>query len=120
MLEEHYGFLRQKLHSLIETVVGFTSLDGCVIFGQNLDMVSFGSKLKTATTEDLLPLQDEDVDKNGLDNAMKSLGTRNNSALMFCRSNPGAVAFVVSQDGDIRVYRSDQQAAYAFDRICPD
>jgi hypothetical protein len=44
---------------------------------------------------------------------LAKLGTRNNSACLFCREHPGAWAFVVSQDGDLRVFYSDEKAAYA-------
>ena len=51
--------------------------------------------------------------------AVIKLGTRNQSACQFCREHPHAFAFVVSQDGDLRVYCSDGGAAYAFEALAP-
>ncbi|MEQ9410537.1 MAG: hypothetical protein RIK87_22570 [Fuerstiella sp.] len=106
---------KRQLFSTVETVAAFGNLDGCVVLDHHLNVVSFGTKL--SANRELLPLVDYHDRARSLEDGMQSLGTRNNSACRFCQSVPGAVAFVISQDGDLRVYVSNEQEAYAFDRL---
>lgn len=41
-------------------------------------------------------------------------GTRHRSAVRLTQVLPGAIAFVISQDGDLRVFYSDGTGVYSF------
>ncbi len=94
-----------------EAIALMSRIDGCVVLGRSFDVLSFGSKLaaskdlrgvpKTKAFSDTVEESDDDV---------RRLGTRNQSAFDFCRTVPGSVAIVVSQDGQVRVAGSNSQS----------
>jgi hypothetical protein len=47
------------------------------------------------------------------------LGERHKSAYYLCHEVPGCIAFVISQDGDLRVFASDESHVYYGDHLRP-
>lgn len=106
---------RRAMLTTARAIADATCADGCVVMDTNLRVRLIGTKISQQDTAKL-PLVDY-YSKEDISEALKSLGTRNKSACGFCQRHRGAVAFVVSQDGDLRVYCSDEQHAYAFDGV---
>ena len=46
---------------------------------------------------------------------LRKFGTRHRSAYRFCMSVPGSLAFIISQDGDIRVMHSSADDVFLWD-----
>ncbi len=91
---------------------------------RNFDVLGFGVEIITRDQDVLnhgLPFRDaatlaESSILDGLQD--RSLGgTRHRSALRFCAAHPGAVAIVISHNRNIRLFYSDNEAVYGFDRL---
>lgn len=121
-LQNDWFTRRNALNVAIETVAGLADVDGCVVLDRSLRVSLFGGKIRTARVDGgsrLLELRDWYDRSLSLLPSIAKLGTRNQSACLFCREHPQAVAFVVSQDSDLRVYTSDANFAYAFESLAP-
>jgi hypothetical protein len=46
-------------------------------------------------------------------------GHRHRSAFLLCQAVPRIIAFVISQDGDLRVFSSDDQHVYCDENLSP-
>jgi hypothetical protein len=112
---------RGRLTVAARTMGELASVDGCVGLDRALSVVGFGAKInvsrkqadesaiqfKNAKTSAQVPLHE--LEKLG--------GTRLRSALWFCKSYPNVVAFVISQDQEMKVLWSEDEVAFAFDPI---
>ena len=115
---------RNQFHVAMNAVAGLAEVDGCVVLDRGLRVHLFGGKIRSSSAHrpssarvlDLCDWYARDVI---IEQAIRKLGTRNQSACQFCREHPHAFAFVISQDGDLRVYCSDDKAAYAFEALAP-
>lgn len=103
-------WLLQREHLLrVARMYGkLSATDGAVLFDRELGLCGFGAKIGGSTPT--LPLHDKTtgqlVDEAGIG------GMRHRSAAELVRSVPGAIAFVISQDGDLSAFYSDETAAY--------
>ncbi|MGQ0634291.1 MAG: putative sensor domain DACNV-containing protein [Planctomycetaceae bacterium] len=120
-LQNEWFVRRNALYAAVNTIAGLTEVDGCVVLDRGLRVHLFGGKIRNARPDHpsapLRPLRDWYQPDESLDSSLARLGTRNQSACGFCREYPHALAFVVSQDGDLRVYCSDTDCAYAFEAL---
>ncbi len=114
LLSNQWLARRQDLYLMQEALAALSGVDGCVVLDRSLKAHLFGAKIQTIRDRKKLPLVDYDQPGTIIEEEMKSLGTRNNSACLFCQEHPGAFAFVLSQDSDLRLYCSDEKVAYAF------
>jgi len=115
---------RNQFQLALHAVVGLSEVDGCVVLDRGLRVHLFGGKIHSAPgngreAREALELRDWYARETSLERDIRKLGTRNQSACRFCREHPRAFAFVVSQDGDLRVYCSDDEAAYGFEALAP-
>jgi hypothetical protein len=115
---------RNQFHVALNAVAGLSEVDGCVVLDRGLRVKLFGGKIHSANANGAAPAQVLDLrDWYARDVLIepfiRKLGTRNQSACQFCREHPHTFAFVVSQDCDLRVYCSDDDAAFAFEALAP-
>lgn len=100
-------------------VADLASVDGCVIFDRELRVHGFAARIASRTNDHALTLRNAKTgDAIGAEK-LRGLGTRHRSAIDLCRSVPNAIAFVVSQDGELRVFCSDETGAYGFEGLSP-
>lgn len=123
-LQQNWFARRNALHVGIETAAGLADVDGCVVLDRGLRVHLFGGKIRNARTDSpmaarLFDVRDWYERPQSLLPSVGKLGTRNQSACGFCREHPRSLAFVVSQDTDLRVYASDTEYAYAFESLAP-
>lgn len=85
-----------------------SATDGAVLFDNELCLYGFGAKISGAVPT--LPLHDG-VSGQLLGEGFRG-GMRHRSAADFVRAVPGAIAFVISQDGDLSAFYSDDSRAY--------
>jgi hypothetical protein len=107
--------LRERLLSTLDAVAHLSATDGCVVFNRRLQLHSFGSMIDAPEGANQsvpcflggssAPLSLE---------KLRSFGARRRSAVQLCRACPGALAFVISQDGDLRacVHRNGEVRIY--------
>jgi len=96
-----------------DQVVALSSIDGAVIFDQKLNVVGFGARLLTdARSVDAIRCVDASTGAPDptLPARIRRLGTRHSSAFEFCCAHDGTLAFVVSQDGDLRIFVRNSSA----------
>lgn len=114
---EHARFIERDLAHACDHVAAMANVDGAVIVRDDLTILGFGAEiLPTADGA----LSSDDRRRTFLDHGhpapernggwaqqvreMESFGMRHRSAALFCQRNPKAIAFVVSQDGDVSVF----------------
>jgi hypothetical protein len=83
---------RGRLFDAAEQMAGLSAADGCVVLGPDLGVVGFGAKLGARAGGDVPP-------------ELAGTGTRHQSAYHYCAAR-AALAFVVSQDGQLTVIAS--------------
>lgn len=94
----------QKVKDAAVEVAYASATDGFVVLNRGLQMLGFGVKV---IFDDTIPTRCDEVDEN-LELAghfhLGRAGTRHTAGYMLCRSVPDSVVFVVSQDGDLRMF----------------
>jgi hypothetical protein len=99
---------RDALHRAIDTVGGFTAVDGATIINRDYEVMAFGAKVARAemsspvdeiiTTEPIIDTIPRYVHPS------KSGGTRHLAAAQFVYDQRDAIALVASQDGHFTVF----------------
>jgi hypothetical protein len=98
---------RRRLFSAARALADLANVDGCVVLDRRLRLYGFGGEIRVADEEisgwrctgahaETLAEQ-EPIE-------IESFGTRHRSASRICAAVPGSLAFVISQDGDLRVF----------------
>jgi hypothetical protein len=108
-------WLLQREHLLrVARMFGrLSATDGAVLFDRELNLCGFGAKIIGAIPR--LPLFDA-VTQRPLDERL-STGMRHRSAAELVRAVPGAIAFVISQDGDLTSFYSNQEKAFRLSNL---
>lgn len=111
---------RRKLFSEAKAIANFSKVDGCVVIDRTFNVIGFGGKIQ---------VDEAAIERSGLQyvcyhtkqvekgDDINNFGTRHKSAFRLCKAIPGALAFVVSQDGDLRIFYSDSQYVYFLDAL---
>lgn len=97
--------LRERLLSTVDAVAHLSATDGCVVFNRRLELHSIGSMIEVPQST-IAPIPCFiGQSATPLDEARyRSFGARRKSAVQLCQACPGAIAFVISQDGDLRIF----------------
>lgn len=99
----HHNY--QALFDSARAVVKLSTIDGCLVFDRGLRLLGFKGEVLVRDDPECVEL---DLDYGDLEQKaafdINQFGTRHRSAARFCGKVPGAVVFVVSQDGDIRLF----------------
>lgn len=95
----------QALFDSARAVAKLSTADGCLVFDRRLQLLGFKGEVLVREDPECVEL---DLDREGFKQKrlfdINQYGTRHRSAARFCGKVPGAVVFVVSQDGDIRLF----------------
>jgi hypothetical protein len=111
-----------RLLTHADIVGNLSCVDGCVVLNRRLQVCGFGSEIKI-TDEQLSnsPRTFKNF-KTGevwpdreFFNAIG--GTRHKSAARLCKAHADALVFVVSQDGELRVFSSNLESVYSIGPI---
>ena len=106
---------RCAVHRLLaasRSVAALSATDGCVVLDRTLTLHCFGGSIEVQKDQCEPPkkllslLESGEVSLQMLD----TLGERHKSAYRLCQCVPGTLAFVISQDGDLRFFSSDSDA----------
>jgi hypothetical protein len=107
--------MRHVLLSSIQALAGLSATDGCVTLDKNLNVLGFGGIISITPdmptpTRTLANHETRDpIDEQAL---IAKSGTRHKSAFQLCKYHEGSIAFVISQDGGIRIFASDKDNVY--------
>lgn len=84
-----------------DAIASLAGVDGAVLLSRSLTVLAFGAFVRSPSEDTRIQL----VDCERRPQPMSQLkGARHKSALWFCQRSPGALAIVLSQDGDLSVY----------------
>lgn len=112
---------RGRLAIAARTTGELASVDGCVVLDRALSVVGFGAKINVSReAAENSPIQFQNAKTNTpvlLSELEKIGGTRFRSALWVCKQYPHVVAFVVSQDQEMKVLWFEDKVAFAFGPI---
>ena len=115
-----WNWRRASVFAKADIVSGLSAADGCVVLDRDLRVGGFGGEIvvdparATRAARELRNLKTgEPMPESELDR----LGTRHRSAYRLVKAHPGVIAFVVSQDGDLRMFTSTQDDVFGFDRL---
>jgi hypothetical protein len=94
--------VREKVELKAKLVGMLANIDGCVVLDNDLKVLGFGSKIGVSKRE-IKPKDCYDLGSNRpID--INNFGTRHQSTYRLCAKRPGTLAFVVSQDGNLRLF----------------
>jgi hypothetical protein len=108
--------------SLLRTVGGMSAADGCVVVDRNLVVHGFGGSINADKMDggrDRIcrnTTTNQDVRAGDL---LDQFGQRHRAAYALCANVSGSLVFVVSQDGDLRIFSSDTEKVYFATDILP-
>jgi hypothetical protein len=112
---------RHQLWSTASSVGHLSALDGCVVLDRRMTVHGFGGTIETGAAQlsprtyadswTNAPLPDEQL--------LSRFGHRHRSAFLLCKAVPNAIAFVISHDGDMPVFSSDDQHVYCDENLSP-
>lgn len=109
------GILECKRHIVehAELLSCLTRVDGALIITDHLRPLSFGSVLIAPVWQGEVVYGPEEKTPTSIPVALARYGTRHHSAVNFVGQCPGAVAFVISQDGPVAgITRKDENTIY--------
>ncbi len=120
-LADHaWNWRRAAVFAKADIVSGLSSVDGCVVLDRDLRVTGFGGEIlvdPTRAAGEARGLRNLKTGDPMPETELDRLGTRHRSAYRLAKSHPGVIAFVVSQDGDLRVFASTQHDVFGFDRL---
>ena len=117
-------FIERDVARITDLAASLAAVDGAVVLRRDWRLVGFGAEI----TETGLWSDDEEVEYGKHPDSMdgpiarplSSFGMRHRSAYRFCQRVPGAMAFVISQDGELRVFCNVEGGVELFDGPTPE
>lgn len=117
-------FIERDVARITDLAASLAAVDGAVVLRRDWRLVGFGAEI----TETGLWSDDEAVEYGKYPDRMEgprtkplsSFGMRHRSAYRFCQKVAGAMAFVISQDGELRVFCNIKGHVQLFDGPTPE
>ena len=112
---------RHQVWSTAASIGHLSAHDGCVVLDRQMTVHGFGGTIETVAANDS-PLTYADSRTKALlpeDQLLARFGHRHRSAFQLCKAVPNALAFVISQDGDLPVFSSDDRHVYCDENLSP-
>jgi hypothetical protein len=102
-----------------EVAGNLSGADGCVVLNRKLQVCGFGGEILVSDDDAQMAIRPfTDVasgDEWSYDDFMKGIGgTRHKSAARLCRAHPNVLVFVVSQNGDLKLFYSNEKQVNGF------
>jgi hypothetical protein len=121
-LVDHLEAKRQAVHKLCSasrSIGQLSATDGCVILNRQLGLLGFGGEIDIKTVPDkkcYRVVGGTEVELSASELLMP-FGQRHKSAFRLCAAVPHCMTFVVSQDGDLRLFSSTEDSVYLYDSL---
>ena len=113
---------RLRLHHLISachSTSWLSATDGCVVMDRGMNVLGFGGTIKAESKDTGRCFNLTRDEEQQADEVLQPLGHRHRSAYNLCKAVPNSLAFVISQDGDLRLFASDGERTYFADHLHP-
>jgi hypothetical protein len=112
---------RHQLWSTAASVGHLSALDGCVVLDRRMTVHGFGGTIETGAANASARTYADSRGDAALagEQLLARFGHRHRSAFLLCKAVPNALAFVISQDGDLRVFSSDERHVYCDENLSP-
>jgi hypothetical protein len=98
---------KRRMFSSARALAELANVDGCVVLDRRLRLYGFGGEIRVGE-EAVKGWQCSDSHPDTLESQalidVERWGTRHRSAFRLCCVRPGTIVFVISQDGDLRVF----------------
>jgi hypothetical protein len=110
-----------KLCSAARSIGHLSGTDGCVVLDRGMTLHGFGGSIeaKGGTTGRCVRVIGGPEEEVAEEDLLRLFGERHLSAYKLCKEVPQALAFVIAQDGDIRVFYSDGSTLFLYDQLRP-
>lgn len=110
---ERLSKVGKQVEQQCKHIARLTAVDGALTMTYDRFVFCFGAKIIAAEGQDMVNtirvLQPVEGDKGAIANLTDIGGTRHQSAALFAHAQPGAIAIVVSQDGDVTFLTKDTE-----------
>jgi hypothetical protein len=115
-VEARWGAAGGERHTALQAfldaanaVSALSGTDGFVVMNRGLRVLGFGAKVSWEEAfQEACPEVDEKLQVSEASFELHRAGMRHTAGFMLCQSLPGAFAFVISQDGELRVFFSEE------------
>ena len=118
--DHDWNWRRSAVFAKADIVSGLSSVDGCVVLDRNLRVSGFGGEIvvdPARAQQEARALRNLKTGEPMPESELDRLGTRHRSAYRLVKAHAGVIAFVVSQDGDLRIFASTKEDVFGFDRL---
>ncbi|MBF0453776.1 MAG: GAF domain-containing protein [Magnetococcales bacterium] len=110
---DSFRTVKSELINLVELFARLTHMDGALVLSDRLKPLTFGAMLHANAWQGQIVSWEEEPFFPSIHLDFKKMGARHASAVNFVGQCPGAVAFVVSQDGPVAgLTRKDEETIY--------
>jgi hypothetical protein len=112
---------RHQVWSTAASIGHLSAHDGCVVLDRQMTVYGFGGTIHTEAAASSRRKYVDSRTKADLaeDRLLSRFGQRHRSAFLLCKAVPNALAFVISQDGDLPVFSSDDRHVYCDEDLSP-
>ena len=94
------------LYDAVTFLSSLASVDGALVISDKLNLLGFGGEFRVyGETRDKVSFSEDVFGKKVHERSFEAFGTRHRSAFRFCDEYPNSVAFVISQDGDVKAIK---------------
>ena len=108
----HWQAARSWMYSTAQAIANLANVDGCVVLDPLLRVLGCGAEIRVPDEDvSISPLYEADASTQNVigELDLSQFGTRHRSAFRLCARRPGTLAFVISQDRDLRVFYGRRQ-----------
>jgi hypothetical protein len=95
-----------EVADVVSFVASLSSVDGAIVLTDDLRLCGFGAVVLPGQDVGTVYFAGDDLGQVVTERRADEFGTRHRSAFRFCGKVPDAVAFVISQDGDVKAIKS--------------
>src|SRR5205823_5634323 len=99
-----------------------SATDRCVVLDRTLTVHGFGGSIYSKHQpgdEVCIWVRGESKQEVAAKELLQRFGERHRSAYCLCKEVPNSLAFVISQDGDLRIFANDEAGVYFYDLVHP-
>ncbi len=94
------------LYDAVLFLSSLASVDGALVISDKLNLLGFGCEFRVySEARDKISFSEDAFGRKIYDRPFESFGTRHRSAFRFCDEYTNSVAFVISQDGDVKAIK---------------
>jgi hypothetical protein len=114
--DERIAELDEAIFELAHLIAALAAVDGAVVMSKRFELLGFGGEISGALPALRTVLRALDLEgKRTVEQSTDGVGTRHRSAYRLCHALAGAVAVVVSQDGNVRFVRRTDSGTACWD-----